>query len=327
MTSPRVSSAKRLAALLLVLLLALSALACSKGETNTYQAQFDLGTRFLSDGNYEEAVIAFQAAIGIEPKNHEAYLSLSDAYLAMGDTDSAIAVLVDALVVIDNVVLDDGTNLRSRLESLVSPSLIVTDQASLDALAENAEAKTSRCVFITELDITDLSPLQNLTELEYIFLNYTEVRSLEPLRGLTSLRALDAPGNRITDIDALRELSNLTRLDLYDNEITDIGALGGLTGLKKLSLGGNNIRNFSPLAGLTGLTELLLQASELDDIDMLRGLTELECLLLFDNNITDIDALRGLTHLTYLDLEENEQLTQQQIDDLQAQLPNCEILF
>lgn len=43
---------------------------CGEGEQvqeNSWQEQYDLGVRYLSKSNYEEAIIAFTAAIGIDP--------------------------------------------------------------------------------------------------------------------------------------------------------------------------------------------------------------------------------------------------------------------
>mgnify|MGYP000018329679 CR=1 FL=1 len=79
---------KRNASLFLVLLMCLTLCACGSG-TNTWQEQYDLGVRYLSEGNYEEAIIAFTAAIEVDPKNVDAYLSLADAYAATGDYKSA----------------------------------------------------------------------------------------------------------------------------------------------------------------------------------------------------------------------------------------------
>jgi len=39
---------------------------------------------YSSEGNYQEAIITFTAAIEIDPKQAETYLKLSDAYEAMG---------------------------------------------------------------------------------------------------------------------------------------------------------------------------------------------------------------------------------------------------
>lgn len=66
--------------------------ACGK-NTPTWQEQYDLGIRYLSEGNYEEAIIAFTAAIEIDSKRAEAYEKLADTYGALGDNESALAIL------------------------------------------------------------------------------------------------------------------------------------------------------------------------------------------------------------------------------------------
>ena len=59
-------------------------------DASGWQEKYDLGVRYLKDGNYEEAVIAFTAAIEIDPKNPDAYTARGGAYLSMaqesGDT-------------------------------------------------------------------------------------------------------------------------------------------------------------------------------------------------------------------------------------------------
>ena len=55
---------KRIITLLLTVLLLPSLVAC--GAKNAWQEQYDLGMRYLNDGNYEEAIIAFTAAIEID---------------------------------------------------------------------------------------------------------------------------------------------------------------------------------------------------------------------------------------------------------------------
>ena len=65
-----------------------------------WQEQYDLGLRFLSEGNYKEAVLHFTAAIRIDPKQAEAYQKAAEAYGALGDIAAARAILqqgVDAI--------------------------------------------------------------------------------------------------------------------------------------------------------------------------------------------------------------------------------------
>ena len=65
---------------------------CAKSIEDQWQEQYDLGVRYLSEGNYEEAIIAFTAAIEIDPNRVDAYSGLADAYLVIGDYLSAAAV-------------------------------------------------------------------------------------------------------------------------------------------------------------------------------------------------------------------------------------------
>lgn len=70
------------------------ALLCSCSQANaTWQEQYDLGVKYLSEGNYEEAILAFEAAIEIDPKRAEAYIGLAETYVAMDDPDRAAEIL------------------------------------------------------------------------------------------------------------------------------------------------------------------------------------------------------------------------------------------
>ncbi len=90
--------ALRRTALLLALALIFSLCGCGASSAgSSWQDQYDLGVRYLSEGNYAEAVIAFTAAIEIDPKQPDAYLGLAEAYLAGGDRTGAIEVLEQGL--------------------------------------------------------------------------------------------------------------------------------------------------------------------------------------------------------------------------------------
>lgn len=88
---------KKCGILCLVLIMLLSA--CSQAmeiqlkseSTATWQEQYDLGVRYLSEGNYEEAIIAFTAAIEIDSKQAPAYVGRGDAYVGLGETEENLA--------------------------------------------------------------------------------------------------------------------------------------------------------------------------------------------------------------------------------------------
>ncbi len=54
------------------------------------QKQLDLGQKYLEEINYEEAVVAFKAAIEIDPMSVDAYLGLVEVYIRTGDFDTAL---------------------------------------------------------------------------------------------------------------------------------------------------------------------------------------------------------------------------------------------
>ena len=88
---------KRFFYILLAALLLLMLAACQKApeaaepadEAPGWQAKYDLGVRYLSEGNYEEAILAFTAAIEIDPKRPEAYKQLAEVYYELGEDEKA----------------------------------------------------------------------------------------------------------------------------------------------------------------------------------------------------------------------------------------------
>lgn len=88
----------RLKKALLLLFAAAMFLLCACGKKAlSWQEQYDLGVRYLSDGNYQEAVIAFEAAIMIDAKRSESYLGAAEAYIAIGDIEAARNILEKGL--------------------------------------------------------------------------------------------------------------------------------------------------------------------------------------------------------------------------------------
>ena len=76
--------------LLAVFLVILVLCGCSS-KKQQWQEQYDLGMRYLSEGNYQEAILAFSAAIEIDPNQADAYVLRGDAYVmaAKAEPDKA----------------------------------------------------------------------------------------------------------------------------------------------------------------------------------------------------------------------------------------------
>lgn len=72
-----------------------------------------LGEKYLSELNYEQAIVQFLKVIEIEPMNARAYTAAAEAYIGLGQTDKAIEILERGLQV-----LPEDTTLAQVLKAL-----------------------------------------------------------------------------------------------------------------------------------------------------------------------------------------------------------------
>lgn len=86
--------------------------------------------------------------------------------------------------------------------------------------------------------LTDLTPLQHLTELELLSFNNTEVQDLTPIKNLTQLKELVISLAKVQDVGPLAGLTNLEKLDLRANKVQDLTPLQNLEKLHYLEVGG-----------------------------------------------------------------------------------------
>ncbi|MGN0408606.1 MAG: DUF6273 domain-containing protein [Bacteroides sp.] len=60
---------------------------------NKLKRQLKLAEKYLTEMNYEQALIAYSEAIKIDPKCEKAYLAMADIYIKQGEEEKAIAIL------------------------------------------------------------------------------------------------------------------------------------------------------------------------------------------------------------------------------------------
>jgi len=156
------------------------------------------------------------------------------------------------------------------------------------------------------LDISDLSPLVELTNLTLLDIGNTQVIDLSPLRELKNLAKLDLRNTWVRDLSPLRELKNLTHLNLNHTKVGDLSSLGELINLKELHLSSTNVSDLSPLVELTNLTLLDIGNTRVIDLSPLRELKNLLQLNLHDTQVSDLSQILGLKNLRTLDLRNNK---------------------
>ena len=73
---------------LICVILILLLVGCEKNAQPTWQKQYDLGMKYLEEGDYEQAIVAFTAAIEIDSKQAAVYAARADSYMALENQEN-----------------------------------------------------------------------------------------------------------------------------------------------------------------------------------------------------------------------------------------------
>ena len=105
---------------------------------------------------------------------------------------------------------------------------------------------------------------------------YTPVQDISPLQNLTQIQELELSATKVQDITALENLTQLQILGLGSTEVKDITALQNLTQLQRLYLNKTYVIDFTPLKKLTQLTFLSMYDCGLLTTESKKYLNELK---------------------------------------------------
>ncbi len=191
--------------------------------------------------------------------------------------------------------------------------------SGVNSLMDLRNLKNLEYLDASQLNITDITPLQELTKLKVLYLQRNQITDISPLSKLKKLEVLSLNGNQISSLKPLSALSELRELYLRENKIESIAALANLNKLNVLELGMNQIKKLDEIAGLKKLKQLSVENNKLIDIKGLKALTGLRYLNLSNNQITDIQYISKMTGLEQLYLQRNS------ITDMKA-LENMKLL-
>lgn len=89
---------KKYLAIMVSLILTLTTVGCSKTVEQQVAEQLELGQKYLSELNYEEAIVAFQKVIELDPKVWDAYTGIAKVYFDQEKYAEAAGILEDGLL-------------------------------------------------------------------------------------------------------------------------------------------------------------------------------------------------------------------------------------
>ncbi|MFH0912094.1 MAG: leucine-rich repeat domain-containing protein [Patescibacteria group bacterium] len=126
-----------------------------------------------------------------------------------------------------------------------------------------------------------LSDIKNLTCLESLsILSGQQVTDLSPLIKLVNLQELDLNDTAVQDISGVGKLTQLTQLTIASSPVSNIAPLSNLKKLRSLNLSDTLVVNLSPLSQLTKLETLNLAQTQVVDFTPLYPLSNLRQLFL-----------------------------------------------
>ena len=184
----------------------------------------------------------------------------------------------------------------------------------------------------TGLENDDLQYLEGLAKLSQLFIKDNPALSGEAVDALQEkINPCEIDHSELAysiNVDGYTVSSTATELNLASAGISDLTGLQGLAYLETVNLEDNSISNIYILEFSNSrfvLRSLDLSDNLIEDITPLACLKSIETLDLRNNSISSLQPLMMLTTLKTLYIGGNN-VTEQQIADLQFALPDCEIM-
>ena len=157
----------------------------------------------------------------------------------------------------------DQSSFESRLQNWVKSAADESEKNRLEAQCTILDAKKNKAknLDLSFLDLTDVPPLDDLTQLEKLNLSYNQLEALPKgyFTGLNKLRELDLRNNQLSTLPegCSNELNCLRILYLDGNQLNTLpeGCFKELNLLEELGLDDNKLRTVEPncFSGLNSL--------------------------------------------------------------------------
>lgn len=324
----------------LICIIALVAVFTGSGSVSArVKKQIDLGTKYLLEGNYQEAVLAFEKVIRIDPKNVDARLGLAEAYIALDRTEDATAVLQDAMNIAPErpepyislaqiyinrgdyekaiEILNEGKNKSGDAKIIAMLDGLISEFSDTSVAGSNfTEPLTGENSLNQEGEYSNPDPETNANESdaqEYV----VEFKDAALERVIREI--INKPQGEVKNTD----LANITYIEAIGEEVIIIDngmrfhdgqhvtGVAYYDDLPQFSINDNiyttlgEIKSLDDLSLLKNLGYLGISYQNGLDISALSNMNYLYGLDLVNDQISDISALSNLNNLEILNLGKN----------------------
>lgn len=310
---------KKIVALLLIFSLSLCGCASNSATTvngadkehiMTWQEQYDLGVRYLSEGNYEEAIIAFTAAIEIDPKQAPAYAGRGDAYngvaqLSMTSIEEDAELTEDAASAYNNAIAD-------YLKALdLDGSVTELYKKAAEVYVQLGDTEAAVEILERGIAVTESAELQEYLDELVASLDYV-VQWVDPTFESMARMIIDKPAG-----DIMRsELDGISSIYIYGDQYAGVDSPVGESGFRCIRheqasdpegiltalymIGGveyterGGIYSIEDIVHFRNLDYVLIIANHVSDLTPLLTLEHLSAAIVWGNDINDLGILGQL---------------------------------
>lgn len=157
---------RRIGALFLLMAVLLSG--CGKSVKKQIAEQLELGNKYLTEANYEQAIVAFNKVIELDPKQVIAYEKLADSYLGLDKKEEAVDILCQGVSTVTEA--EAGADWQAMKERAVT----LCEELLQTYLGTDAEKAKRYYEQLMQLDEAEAAPYES--ELQQAFIK-DEVRS------------------------------------------------------------------------------------------------------------------------------------------------------
>lgn len=177
----------------------------------------------------------------------------------------------------------------------------VLEAASGDCTEIYQKSQSVKELNISFEEITDLSMIEGLGELETLSLGGVRTTNLAPIAKLYQLKELSVVSKTISDLSAIATLTNLEKLNIDSTRVNNLNFLKPLKNLQSFKYdAAASLKDIDPLLGLTNLTELSLSGYDLANLTEVKKLTKIKRLTLSSPVITNLDFVENMKDLEEL---------------------------
>lgn len=241
-----------------------------------------MGVRYLSEGNYEEAIIAFTAAIEIDPKQAPAYVGRGDAYVGIAETltpqsEEYVQAEADYLAAIE-----------------IDASIAEIYEKLADLYLKVGDTEKAIAILAQGYEVTGDEPLHSRCQ-ELGVSGSDEVVWTDPVFERLIREKIGIPTGPVY----VQDLDYITSLEIYGDTFVYINEHDN-------GYSWRHTRNATLYAYYGYHDEIFTTRGQVTNVDTLRYFRNLSSVLIIPNHITDVSVIQQMKNLVRVNFWAND---------------------